>query len=63
MHGDWVPDAVLAEEGDGVTFLEAISLHESGAEVGGSFFDLGPIQTLFGDGICVACELVWWEAG
>lgn len=30
--------------------------------MGSSFFNLQPIQALFGDGISIACELLWWEA-
>jgi len=54
VHGDWVPDAVLAEECDGVAFLQPIALFESGAEVRGGFFDLLPVQPFFGDGVGVA---------
>jgi hypothetical protein len=29
VHGDWVPDGVLAEEGHGVAFFEAVVLDQS----------------------------------
>ena len=55
MHGYGIPDAVLAEEGDGVAFFEAIAFDESGGEVGSGFFDLEPVEAFFGYGVCVAC--------
>ena len=62
MHCHRVPNAILAEERDGVAFFEAIASNESGAEVRGGFFDFEPVQALFGDGIGVACELVGRES-
>jgi hypothetical protein len=63
VHCHGVPDAVLAEECDGVTFFEAIAFHESGAEVSSCFFHFEPVQSFFGDCVCVASELVGRETG
>jgi hypothetical protein len=54
VHCDRVPDAILAEERDGVAFLQAIAFLEGCAEVRGGFFDLQPVQALFGEGVGVA---------
>lgn len=62
MHGDGVPNAVLAEEGDGVVFFEAVVFYEGRGEVGGGLFDLQPGEAFFGYGVGVACEFVGWEA-
>jgi hypothetical protein len=62
MHGNGIPDAVLAEKCDCVTFFEPIALDKSGAKIRGGFFDFKPIQALFSDGISIACELIWWKS-
>jgi hypothetical protein len=43
VHGHGVPDAVLAEERDGVAFLEAIVFYQSGAEVRGGLLYFEPV--------------------
>jgi hypothetical protein len=63
VHCHGVPDAVLAEERNGVAFFEAIAFHESGAEVSGGFFYFEPVKSLFGDCVGVASELVRRETG
>jgi len=63
VHCHRVPDAVLAEQRDGVTFFETIAFHKSSAEMCGGFFDLKPVQALLGNGIGVASELIWRESG
>jgi hypothetical protein len=62
VHGDGVPDGVLAEEGHGVAFFEAIVLDQSGGEVGRCFFDFAPVQCLFRYSIMVAAEFVLRES-
>ena len=61
VHGDGVPNGVLAEQGDGVAFFEAIFLDEGGGEVRGCFFDFAPVQCLLRYSIMVAAEFFLGE--
>lgn len=57
-QGDGVPDGVSAEERQCLLRLEAILADESGGDVGCILSDLAPRDTLIGDGVTVASEVL-----
>lgn len=58
--GNGVPDRILTEQQDRLPRVHVILLHQRCTYVRRAFFNLRPIETLFGYSVCVTGQVVSW---